>query len=89
MSALFSWIQVNPQAFKAFLTTFFALLIKLILEVSGKSAELAQWNDAGSQLIDLIIYAVSAYGVIAGGVHASRGPAPLPSAPVAASDPPK
>jgi hypothetical protein len=75
LKQLFLWIQGNPQAFKAFLMSFLAMLVKLILQVSGKSAELAHWNDAVSQTVDLITYAISAYGVIAGGVHVSRGPA--------------
>lgn len=75
MSALLLWIQNNPASFKGFLTAFLAMLVKLILQFSGKSDQLAHWNDAASQLIDLVVYAVSAYGVISGGLHASRGPA--------------
>jgi hypothetical protein len=79
MSALLTWIQSNPAAFKGFLTAFLALLVKLILQLSGKSDQLAHWNDAASQLIDLVVYAVSAYGVVCGGLHASRGPALTPT----------
>jgi hypothetical protein len=79
MSALLTWVQQNPAAFKGFLTAFLALLVKLILQLTGKSEQLAHWNDAANQLIDLVVYAVSAYGVVSGGLHVSRGPALTPT----------
>lgn len=79
MTAIFTWIRDNPLAFKSFLTTFFALAIKFVLQVGGQAGQLEHWNTAVNQLIDLVVYALSAYGVIAGAVHTSRGPA-LPAA---------
>jgi hypothetical protein len=74
MKALATWIVGNPQAFRAFLVTFLGMLFKLILQLSGKSAELAQYNDAAAQVLDIAVYLIMGWGVIVGGVHAARGP---------------
>jgi uncharacterized membrane protein HdeD (DUF308 family) len=75
MSAIWQWVFTNPQAFRSFTATLCAMLFKLILQLSGRSDQLAHWNDAASQTLDIAVYILMGAGVIMGAYHASRGPA--------------
>jgi hypothetical protein len=75
MSAVLTWIQQNPQAVKAYMLAVLALVAKGILAVTGKTADLGQYSGFIDQAIDLLIGSLSIYGVIAGTIHVSRGPA--------------
>jgi hypothetical protein len=75
MSAVLTWIVLNPKSFGTFLVAFLGMLFKLALQLSGESSKLAAWNDAASQAVDIAVYLLMGYGVIMGSVHASRGPA--------------
>lgn len=78
MQPIFVWLQQNPSAVKAFLVSVLALVAKVILAVSGKTANLGPWTDIVNQLIDLGVGAITFYGLIIGTLHASRGPLPKP-----------
>jgi hypothetical protein len=78
MTAILTWIQQNPQAVKAYMVSVLALIAKLILALTGKTSDLGQWSDFVNQAIDLLVGALTLYGVIAGSVHVSRGPSPTP-----------
>jgi hypothetical protein len=79
MSAVLTWIQQNPSAVKAYMMAAIALVAKGILAVTGKTADLGQWSGFVDQGIDLIVGGLSIYGVIAGTIHMSRGPALTPT----------
>jgi hypothetical protein len=75
MSAILQWVQQNPQAVKAYLLSVLALIAKLILALTGKVADLGQWSGFVDQAIDLLVGGLTIYGLIAGSIHMSRGPA--------------
>ena len=75
MKAIIAWIVLNPSAVKAYLLAVLALVAKGILAFTGKVADLGQWSGFVDQAIDLIVGGLSIYGVIAGSIHATRGPA--------------
>jgi hypothetical protein len=75
VKAFLTWIQQNPSAVKAYLLAVIALIAKGILAVTGKVADLGQWSGFVDQAIDLLVGGLSFYGVIAGTIHVSRGPA--------------
>lgn len=79
MSAVLTWIQSNPSAVKAYLLSALALVAKLILALTGKVADLGQWSGFVDQAIDLLVGGLTIYGLIAGSIHVSRGPALTPT----------
>ncbi len=79
MNAVLIWVQQNPSAVKAYMMAAIALVAKGILAVTGKVADLGQWSGFADQAIDLIVGGLSIYGVIAGTIHVSRGPALTPT----------
>lgn len=74
MKAIVAWIVLNPSAVKAYLLAVLALVAKGILAFTGKVADLGQYSGFIDQAIDLLVGGLSIYGVIAGSIHASRGP---------------
>lgn len=74
MKAVLLWVQQNPQAVKAYLVAVIALVAKGILAITGKVADLGQWSGFVDQAIDLLVGGLTFWGLIAGSVHASRGP---------------
>jgi hypothetical protein len=79
MNAVLTWIQSNPSACKAYLLSILALVAKLILALTGKVADLGQWSGFVDQAIDLLVGGLTIYGLIAGSIHVSRGPALTPT----------
>jgi hypothetical protein len=79
MSAVLTWIQSNPSAAKSYMLAVLALVAKGILACTGKTADLGQYSGFIDQAIDLIVGGLSIYGLIAGSIHASRGPALTPT----------
>lgn len=74
MQPIFIWLQQNPSAVKAYMVSVLALVSKVILAVSGKTANLGPWTDIVNQVIDLSVGAITFYGLFIGTLHASRGP---------------
>ena len=74
MQPILVWLQQNPSAVKAYMVSVLALVSKLILAISGKSANLGPWTDIVNQVIDLGVGAITFYGLFIGTLHASRGP---------------
>jgi hypothetical protein len=79
MTAVLTWITANPSACKAYLLSVLALVAKLILALTGKVADLGQWSGFVDQAIDLLVGGLTIYGLIAGSIHMSRGPALTPT----------
>jgi hypothetical protein len=79
MNAVISWVTSNPSAVKAYLLSVLALVAKLILALTGKVADLGQWSGFVDQAIDLLVGGLTIYGLIAGSIHMSRGPALTPT----------
>ena len=76
MKSISQWILLNPSAVKAYLVAVLALIAKLILIITGKTADLGVWSAFVEQAIDLLVGGLSIYGVIAGSIHVSRGDSP-------------
>jgi hypothetical protein len=74
MKAITQWIVLNPSAVKAYLMAVIALVAKGIQAVTGRVNDLGQWASFVDQAIDLLVGGLSIYGVIAGSIHATRGP---------------
>jgi hypothetical protein len=80
MKAVLNWILLNPSAVKSYLLAVLALIAKGILAITGKTADMGQYAGFIDQAIDLLVGGLSIYGVIAGSIHASRGPSLTPTA---------
>jgi hypothetical protein len=76
---ILDWLQQNPSAVKAYMVSVLALISKVILAISGKTANLGPWTDIVNQVIDLSVGAATFYGLFIGTLHASRGPLLKPS----------
>ena len=79
MKAITTWIVLNPSAVKSYLLAVLALVAKGILAITGKTADMGQYAGFIDQAIDLLVGGLSIYGVIAGSIHASRGPPSSPT----------
>jgi hypothetical protein len=80
LSAVLTWIVLNPKSFGTFLVAFLGMLFKLALQLSGESSKLAAWNDAASQAVDIAVYLLMGYGDQAAVIVAALAPAPVPLA---------
>jgi hypothetical protein len=78
LSVIWQWMVLNPSASKGYAVTFLALVVKLVLQLTGKADQLDQWNSALGQLLDLIWMGATAYGALIGLIHTSRGPLQTP-----------
>jgi hypothetical protein len=78
VNPIFTWIQQNPAAVKAYMVSVIALIARFILAATGKVDDLGQWSAFVGQAIDLLVASLTIWGVLAGSLHVSRGPAPTP-----------
>lgn len=74
MKAIGQWILLNPSAFKAYLLVVIAWIGKGILAVTGKVHDLGQWSGFVDQGVDVIVGAMTIYGIGGGVIHTARGP---------------
>lgn len=79
MRAVLQWAQQNPNAVKAYMVSLLALVSKSILAITGKTAALGPWAGVADQLIDIVVGALTIYGLVVGTNHVARGPALTPS----------
>ena len=74
MNAVFTWIAQNPAAFKGYLIAIIPLVSKGILAATGKVDDLGAWAGFVDMAVDLLVGALTTFGIGAGIVHTVRGP---------------